>query len=192
MSQIALYAAGSRGVRFWSADGTIAAEFQRGLTPLTFGPRGVIAFNWVGPAHRRRNVDMFSSEDGIRLLNTAAAGSSVISPPTPASWPSAGPIVAHSPGVPPAASSPAPAPSNWNTVAQFSASTGRELRLYHLGGHQAYSVVWSNSSGSVIVVNVSASLHSEPFEGVIAGDRFARVPGSAGPFIERGNPRVAF
>jgi hypothetical protein len=226
-SQIRVYSLATGAVRVWSASGTIGGTLSTGLSPLSWGPGGIICFSWIGPPRTVGHTVYESSQDGVWLLDSSSRAGSLIAdsrlavrplapttrhydprnwespvegfvapngktivvvilPPLLKSWPAPPPHVTLG-ALQPAFSLPAIA------VAQFSAATGRQVRAYQLAGTLAYSVLWSNSLGSLIVGNATATTHSSPFEAVIGSDRVVRLPGSAGSYVYYpNNAAVAF
>jgi hypothetical protein len=189
-SQIRIYSLPSGTVRVWQADGSTTLGVYS--PPLSWADDGALAFGWSG-----------SNAGGIRVLNTNSAGGSLIAR-------SRRVVADHLPGGLSSVGSTGTLSTNGrlltvpvyaigsrtgNEFQQFSVATGRKIRvLWPVPFDAPVDVaIWSNSSGSVLVVAApptrNGTSHNSVF-GVLSGDHFVKIPGL--PVSSVGATFVAF
>lgn len=212
--QIAVYSMTTGAARIWrdakGRDNTGFAGFIENAT-LSWAGDGILAFDDLGT----------KQSAGIRLLNTRGPGGDLladsrqavsmavnVSGPTDA-WNLAGELLTPDGGTIVAAMTRQPKEvmrngvtvvPHWPSVnaelAEYSVATGQRIRTF-LPVHKPFLMpVWTNASGSVVIVygpaNRQSSLESPLVLGVVTGSRFTRIPGGAGIDYGTVAPPTAF
>jgi hypothetical protein len=182
---IKVYSTATGSVRVWRqhADG---GYLLTASNPVSFASNGLLAFNW-GSAPR----------PGVWLLNTQLSGGGLISDSqfvlgkAHGDWLFSGGAIIASDGSAIIAtltrrltlsSTPYGLDQRTSEIAEFSAASGRELRVRWAGKSQAQAglsagnVIWSNPSGSTLLLAGQDPVLGNSALGVLRGTRFTALP----------------
>jgi hypothetical protein len=198
-TQIRVYSLDSGAVKIWRAStGNLGFGDQPRLE-LSWGPGGILAFNWSGLITCNQERCRESADSGIRLLNTRAGGTSLIGDSRLVVHGSSGKFVAND-GVLTADGQKIvtcwevdPGPFRPHEITfefgEYSAATGRQIGILWRAA-TGESLEWANSSGSVLVVQApiisgrnSGDRDVRDVFGVLSGHRFVPIPGAPAPYL---------
>jgi hypothetical protein len=204
--QLNVYSLPGGAVKTWQSAPPWSINGQLGLNAMSWASDGMLAFNYPGKqgGPSGRGLWLLDTSRGGSLLGDSRLAVSAYVPPLRASRGSAAPPPGHwawsGDGIlaPDGTTVVAPMERTLRRVdvtgeefGEFSASTGKQVRV--LWAEQLpsrpfsvpyYSVLWTNSSGSVLIVAAPAASGkkgaSQSVYGVLRGHRFTPIPGLRG------------
>lgn len=190
-------------VRSWRQSGGITGfgplignEVDQDSGAVSWAGEGTLAFNWLTFEHVvRGKLQPFSDYAGVWLLNTNAASGGLMAhsrrvirfpanpDPNKVSFRWDGVLTSDGTKiVAPVGVQGSPlGPTSTSAFEEFSAATGRPIRILHEVSTRApgvNAVEWTNSTGSVLVVDAPARRGGHYVVGVLSGNRFTPLPGA--------------
>jgi hypothetical protein len=192
-AQLSVYSLTTRAVRSWRGTGQIGS-YSWDSAAMSWSRSGTLAFNWFGKLRIVNRKVEFPPVDGIWLLNTSATGGRLLgrsrhavrppqltSPGLQFEWdgvltPEGTKIVA---AVYKVRFLPGASRIFTSAFEEFSAATGRRIRILDKVSTEAIgqnALEWTNSSGSVLVVDGPTRQGGKFRYGVLSGSRFITLP----------------
>jgi hypothetical protein len=159
--ELRLYTLATGAVRVWTTTGVI--DSQSNNQGLSWGPSGILAFDWSRPQHDAAEAD----QQGIRILNTADPAGDLLTASTlavrqvqPGGYTLQGrfALVDNGSGVVSVVQRQGSAIVSQYEV--FSASTGRIVRTFLPSANRGESVWWANPAGTVLAGDLPSSGNS--------------------------------
>jgi hypothetical protein len=212
--QIAVFSMTTGAARIWrDAEGRGNSGFAGFIenATLSWAGDGILAFDYLG----------LKRSAGIRLLNTSGPGGDLLADSRQAvsmaanvsaqgdAWTFGGDLLTPDGGTIVAGMTWQPkevmrngvtVEPHWPSInaelAEYSVATGQRIRTF-LPVHKPFLMpVWTNASGSVVIVygpaSRQSSLQSPLVLGVVTGSRFTRIPGGSGIDYGTAAPPTAF
>jgi hypothetical protein len=174
-AEIVVYSLAGHPAKVWRDPGFFGRDASPdGSGTVSWSRGGLLAFNWY-------------TGHSVRILNTRTAGGSLRADSRlgatfvqPGGWSFLGNGILTTDGTKIVAPLQAarlalkPVPHIIAEIEEFSTATGKPVRVLHRGG----GVEWTSPSGSVLVLWASLKINGTPVLGVLAGNRFTRIPGA--------------
>ncbi len=180
--QLGVYSMATGSATIWRSPGTIGGgEFD--TVSVSWSDSGTLAFNWISKGNRSVRLLNTGTRGGSLLGDSRLAvtekrtrpltfnGSGILTPDGTKIVAPMSPSVRTSQAVP--SSSPPMATSEF---AEYSTATGRLLRVLYRQNTASEVLVWSNSTGSVLVVAAPVISGQPPVAGVLDGRLFTPMP----------------
>jgi hypothetical protein len=193
LARVSVYSLATGAVRSWRAYGGSIGITEYDSVSISWSRSGELAFNW---SSNSPDLRLAAEEYGVYLLDLAKAGHSLSTDSRHVvRWPSAGLDPSwDSVATPDGKEIVAPVFRNGGDICafeEFSAPRGRLLRILDKTdcSEPFNSVVWTNSTGSVLVVVGPSDRGLRLVLGVLSGSRFIPIPGK--PVGEIQNPSLA-